>query len=56
MPVLAYVHHLFNVAQCLAYWILATFLLCLSCSSRRIARELRGRPYRHQLSVMLVAA
>ena len=23
----------------LAYWILATFLLCLSCSSRRIARE-----------------
>ena len=22
------------------YWILATFLLCLSCSSRRIAREL----------------
>jgi transposase-like protein len=23
-----------------AYWILATFLLCLSCSSRRIAREL----------------
>ena len=22
-----------------AYWILATFLLCLSCSSRRIARE-----------------
>jgi transposase-like protein len=24
----------------LAYWILATFLLCLSCSSRRIAREL----------------
>ena len=26
--------------QSLAYWILATFLLCLSCSSRRIAREL----------------
>src|SRR5215217_2586888 len=25
----------------LPYWILATFLLCLSCSSRRIARELR---------------
>jgi len=24
----------------LAYWILATFLRCLSCSSRRIAREL----------------
>jgi transposase-like protein len=24
----------------LAYWILASFLLCLSCSSRRIAREL----------------
>src|SRR2546422_8500871 len=24
----------------LAQWILATFLLCLSCSSRRIAREL----------------
>ena len=24
----------------LPYWILATFLLCLSCSSRRIAREL----------------
>jgi transposase-like protein len=24
----------------LAHWILATFLLCLSCSSRRIAREL----------------
>ena len=24
----------------LVYWILATFLLCLSCSSRRIAREL----------------
>jgi hypothetical protein len=24
----------------LAYWILVTFLLCLSCSSRRIAREL----------------
>jgi transposase-like protein len=23
----------------LAYWILATFLLCLTCSSRRIARE-----------------
>jgi hypothetical protein len=26
----------------LAAWILATFLLCLSCSSRRIARELGG--------------
>jgi transposase-like protein len=26
----------------LAHWILATFLLCLSCSSRRIARELGG--------------
>ena len=25
--------------QPLSYWILATFLLCLSCSSRRIARE-----------------
>jgi hypothetical protein len=24
----------------LPYWILATFLLCLTCSSRRIAREL----------------
>jgi transposase-like protein len=24
----------------LAHWIVATFLLCLSCSSRRIAREL----------------
>jgi hypothetical protein len=24
----------------LAYWLLATFLLCLACSSRRIAREL----------------
>jgi hypothetical protein len=23
----------------LTHWILATFLLCLSCSSRRIARE-----------------
>jgi transposase-like protein len=23
----------------LAYWVLATFLLCLACSSRRIARE-----------------
>jgi transposase-like protein len=23
----------------LSYWILATFLLCLACSSRRIARE-----------------
>jgi transposase-like protein len=27
----------------LAYWILATFLLCLACSSRRIAREV-GMP------------
>jgi transposase-like protein len=26
--------------RALSYWILATFLLCLSCSSRRIAREL----------------
>src|SRR5262245_14575450 len=26
--------------RALPYWILATFLLCLSCSSRRIAREL----------------
>jgi hypothetical protein len=26
--------------QALSHWILATFLLCLSCSSRRIAREL----------------
>jgi transposase-like protein len=26
--------------QSLSHWILATFLLCLSCSSRRIAREL----------------
>jgi len=25
------------------YWILATFLLCLSCSSRRIAREVGGQ-------------
>jgi len=24
----------------LSYWLLATFLLCLACSSRRIAREL----------------
>ncbi len=60
MPVLSYVHQLFNVDQCQAYihtlndltntmlhqskrslqhWILATFLLCLACSSRRIARE-----------------
>ena len=29
----------------LPHWILATFLLCLSCSSRRIAREL-GVPSR----------
>jgi ISXO2-like transposase domain len=32
-----------KIAHCkrsLPYWILATFLLCLSCSSRRIAREL----------------
>jgi transposase-like protein len=27
----------------LPHWILATFLLCLSCSSRRIARELGSR-------------
>jgi transposase-like protein len=26
--------------RALGHWILATFLLCLSCSSRRIAREL----------------
>jgi transposase-like protein len=26
----------------LSYWILATFLLCLACSSRRMARELGG--------------
>src|SRR3989442_10920333 len=26
----------------LSYWILATFLLCLACSSRRIAREAGG--------------
>jgi transposase-like protein len=26
----------------LAHWLLATFLLCLSCSSRRMARELGG--------------
>jgi transposase-like protein len=26
--------------QSLAHWILATFLLCLTCSSRRIAREM----------------
>ena len=26
----------------LAHWMLATFLLCLSCSSRRIAKELGG--------------
>ena len=26
----------------LAHWLLATFLLCLSCSSRRIARELNA--------------
>ena len=104
MPVLSYIHHLFDIAQCQAYihtlrwkdrslqcprcqsqdvdpwgqyhyrpgckrywcngckrtfndltdtllhqskrslphWILATFLLCLACSSRRIARELGG--------------
>jgi len=30
----------------LSHWILATFLLCRSCSSRRIAREL-GRHIRH---------
>ena len=38
-----------------AYWILATFLLCLSCSSRRIAREL-GVHSPDQLSLVLVAA
>ena len=26
----------------LAHWLLATFLLCLACSSRRIAREVGG--------------
>ena len=34
-------HTLLHQSQrSLAYWILAPFLLCLSCSSRRIAREL----------------
>jgi transposase-like protein len=34
-------HTLFAQSQrSLLYWILAIFLLCLSCSSRRIAREL----------------
>ena len=27
--------------RALPYWILATFLLCLSCSSRRIARKIK---------------
>jgi transposase-like protein len=31
--------------QALSYWILATFLLCLACSSRRLAREI-GVPIR----------
>jgi transposase-like protein len=39
----------------LAHWILATFLLCLSCSSHRIAREL-GRPCSHELSLVLATA
>ena len=39
----------------LPYWILATFLLCLACSSRRIAREL-GVHIRTELSLVLVAA
>jgi len=30
---------LYQSKQWLSYWILATVLLCLSCSSRRIARE-----------------
>jgi len=34
----------------LPYWILATFLLCLSCSSRRVARELGGYCCKHCLS------
>ena len=38
----------------LSHWVLATFLLCLSCSSRRIAREV-GIHFRDQLSVVLVA-
>jgi transposase-like protein len=34
-------HTLFaQTKRSLPHWILATFLLCLSCSSRRIAREL----------------
>jgi hypothetical protein len=49
MPVLSHLYELFNdltetllhqSKRPLVYWILATFLLCLSCSSRRIAREL----------------
>jgi len=44
----------------LVYWILATFLLCLSCSSRRIAKELvryspMSRPLAGQLKVGAVA-
>ena len=35
-----------NSKRSLSHWILATFLLCLSCSSRRIAREL-GMHIRH---------
>ena len=37
------------------HWILATFLLCLACSSRRIARG-TGGPYPDELSLVLVAA
>jgi transposase-like protein len=37
------------------HWILSTFLLCLSCSSRRIAREL-GVQCPHGLPLVLVAA
>ena len=35
-----------NSKRSLSHWMLATFLLCLSCSSRRIAREL-GMHIRH---------
>ena len=35
-----------NSKRSLSHWILATFLLCLSCASRRIAREL-GMHIRH---------
>src|SRR5215510_14868185 len=37
------------------HWILATFLLCLSCASRRVAREV-GRACPHGLPLVLVAA